>query len=177
MNPAELFDYGIQTEQSDIRAHVAVAARRVLVFQTRAILEMLKTKNHKEATATQPGVNFITARGFLIPVGDVPDIRALNFASYTWEAFPGHADTTSAKGKAAVDVVCELLQIGRFPLWIEAKESDKTNLQISGTDIIVYSKQKIQVKCDWFAGKKEWNPLCTGNLFIQTAERNPLKNI
>jgi len=172
---SDLVDYGIFTEQSDIRAHVAVAAHRVLVFRTAVVADLVKRMQFTEKTATQPGVTGATARGFTVPVEAIPDLRELHFKSYPWETFPERTCSTSAKGAGAVYVICELLRRGRFPLWIEsATEAQGKSIQIMGTDIIVYARQRIQVKCDWFAGRREWADGCTGNVFIQTAERNPL---
>lgn len=171
----ELFDYGIQTEKSDIRAHVAVAAHRIIVFRTPLVLRLIQSGKYPSATATQPGAIGPTANGYKLPVGDIPDLRELRFESYNWNAFPDHSASTSDKGKGAVDVVCKLLRRGRFPLWIEADEDDRHSIQILGTDIVVFAKQKIQVKCDWFAGRKEWNSRCSGNVYIQISEKNPLK--
>ncbi len=56
------------------------------------------------------------------------------------------------------------------PFWVEARETNRDTVQIDkGTDIIVFCRKRVQVKCDWSAGK-------TGNLFLQSAERNPLKH-
>ncbi len=173
----ELFDYGIQTERSDIRAHVSVVARRIIVFRTKLMLDLIQSRQYQCATATQPGVDGPTAKGYKVPVDDIPDARILLFQSYPWHTFPPQTATTSEKGKAAVVVVCESLRLGRFPLWIEATEDERENIQIKGTDIVIFARQRIQVKCDWFSGRKEWNPLCTGNVYIQTAERNPMRRV
>jgi hypothetical protein len=171
MSEPALVDYGIQTEQSDIRAHVSPQARRVMVYRTAAMLDLLSGRRYREASASQEGVEGITARGFLVPVEDVPDLRVLHFESYPWATFPARTATTTARGAAAVDVVVKCLRRGRFPLWVDGSETDRRDVQVSGTDIIIFCRQRIQVKCDWLAGRREWG--CTGNLFIQTAERNP----
>lgn len=173
--PDFLYPYGIQTEQSDIRAHVAVLAKRILVFKTADVNELIKRKYYRTALAFQDGISQPTAQGCLVSIGDIPDIRILYFRSYNWDTFPLRTANTSARGKAAVEVVCELLRRGRFPLWLEAEEEADTDIQIKGTDIIVTAQKRIQVKCDYCAGKKSWAVGCTGNLFIQTAEINPLK--
>jgi len=175
--PDFLFPYGIQTEQSDIRAHVAVLARRILVFRTTEMLRAIEEKKFPSSLAFQLGINQPTAQGYLVPIKAVPDIRILNFQSYHWDSFPPQTADTSSRGKAAVEVVCELLKRGRFPLWIEAGETEDKTIQINGTDIIVTANKRIQVKCDYCAGEKIWAAGCTGNLFIQTAEINPFKRI
>jgi hypothetical protein len=175
--PDFLFPYGIRTEQSDIRAHVAVLAQRILVFKTAEMLRVIEEKRFPSSLAFQSGINQPTAQGYLVPIKAVPDIRVLNFQSYNWNSFPPQTALTSSRGKAAVEVVCELLKHGRFPLWIEAEEAEDKTIQIKGTDIIITANKRIQVKCDYCAGEKTWASGCTGNLFIQTAEINPLKRI
>lgn len=54
----------------------------------------------------------------------------------------------------------------------KAEESGDKSVQIAGTDIVVCCKKRIQVKCDSRCGER---PLGTGNLFLQRAERNPLR--
>lgn len=175
--PDFLYPYGIQTEQSDIRAHVAVLARRILVFQTTEMLKLIEQKFYRNTFAFQDGINQPTAQGYLVSIKDIPDLRILNFQSYDWDSFPTRMADTSSKGKAAVVVVCELLRLGRFPLWIEAEEETDSAFQIKGTDIIITTKKLIQVKCDYCAGEKSWASGCSGNLFIQTAESNPFKRV
>jgi hypothetical protein len=62
---------------------------------------------------------------------------------------------------------------GRFPFWLDATEDERQNVQILGTDILVFARKKVQVKCDYKAGDK---PEGSGNLFLQRAERNPLRH-
>jgi len=51
-----LREYGIHTEDSDIRAHVSVVNRTIYIFPTRNGIETILRDNPREATATQPGV-------------------------------------------------------------------------------------------------------------------------
>lgn len=167
---ASLFAYGILQEQSDIRAHVGVLSRCVYVFQTRLARELLSTNEYEQAPAKQPGVNGWTANGWKVPWKEIPDIRRLPFISYDWSVFR-EADSTSDKGRKAVDVVIALMKKGRFPLWLDAEESDNVKIQLKGTDIVLFNRKRIQVKCDWRCGEGAG---CTGNIYLQSAERNPL---
>lgn len=169
----DLFDYGIMTEASDIRAHVGVLARTIYVFQTEKARKLIEAdpQKYEIRSAGQPGVKGTTAMGWLVPATDIPGIRGLRYDSYAWGGF-SERDSTSEKGRKAVEVVTALLRIGRFPLWMDAAESKDTTLQITGTDIIIFHKARIQVKCDWRCGGGEG---CTGNLFLQKSERNPLR--
>ena len=172
---SNLFEYGIAQEHSDIRAHVGVLARKVYVFRTRNGLSAIAEHKPTEKDAFQPGVNGRTASGYLLRVEWIKDIRIRDLSRWpVWEGYREDLDT-SEKGRRAVDVVCAMLKRGVFPLWIEATEDDRRSIQISGADIVVFAKQKIQVKCDYRCGSG--HPLCTGNLFIQRAERNPLHRV
>jgi hypothetical protein len=177
----EMIPYGIEQEGSDIRAHVAPLARRVIVCQTELLRQQCKLKKYPIGRATQEGVTGITGEGPLVPIYDIPDVRILNLTAknwnFHWESFPLQTDSTNERGRAAVRTVRMILERGRFPLWVKTRESKNEEIQILGTDIIIYKRFKIQVKCDYQAGLREWHHKCTGNIFMQTAERNPLKKI
>lgn len=168
---AELFDYGIHTENSDIRAHVSVVNRTIYAFETARGVEAVKKHNPPEKYAGQPGVEGHTARGWILKPAMIEGLRSLAFHSWTgWEQFSQEM-STSQKGHMAVKCVCDCMRIGRFPFWINSTEDDRENVQIKGVDIVVFCRKKIQVKCDWYSGP----PPGTGNLFLQSAERNPNK--
>lgn len=167
-----LFEYGIQTENSDIRAHVSVVNKTVYVFPTKNGIRTIA--EHPECVsrpAFQPGVNGETARGFPVSVEWIEDLRRRKFQSWEgWEMFSERLSTTQ-KGKLAVSCVVEIMKRGLFPFWIDVSESNRENVQLKGTDILVFCRKRIQVKCDFRGGDR---PLGTGNLFLQHAERNPL---
>lgn len=167
----ELVDYGIRDERSHIRAHVSPQTKRVYVFRTSKILDLIARNNYKSVPAYQPGFDFPTATGYLVPVSDVPDIRVLAWQSYQWWLEFDERASTTAKGRKAVWVVRELMRLGRFPLWFDGAEVEDKQIDIEGTDIIVAGRWRIQVKCDWKAGAKEHGG--SGNLFIQIQECNP----
>jgi hypothetical protein len=169
-----LFEYGIQTEGSDIRAHVSVVNQTIYVFPTRNGLEAVDRKPREERCACQPGVNGPTAVGWLVPVDEIADVRRVKFTSWEgWTQFRPNL-TTSRKGKLAVTCVIGAMKRGRFPFWLDATEDERQNVQLLGTDVLVFCKKKVQVKCDFYSGDK---PLGTGNLYFQRAERNPLKRV
>jgi len=171
---AELADYGIQNEQSDIRAHVSVANQKVYVFKTSAGIDAIKANGYPTRFASQPGVDGITAEGWCVPWWHIPDIRPLSFNSWSsWGDFSINLSTTR-KGQLAVECVRKVMEMGRFPFWVQAEEVDDMRLQVQGVDLVVAYNQRIQVKCDWMGGEE---PLGTGNLFLQKAERNPLKRV
>jgi len=176
--PPRLFEHGIHTEKSDIRVHVGVSMRTIFVFKTKCALAALDAKQYPRANAKQPGVMGITATGYLVPPADISDMQRLKpqsdyFIKNHWLRF-SESDSTSKKGKLAVAFVCEIMRLGRFPLWLNiGDETRDKEIQIEGTDIILMASRRVQVKCDWFAGDTRKS----GCLYLQTAERNPLKMV
>jgi len=170
----DLVEYGIHLEKSDIRVHIGVIARRAFIFRTADAIAVIRSEKLEERDASQPGANGRTARGYIMPLGLLHRMKSIGVS--TWPQFDGWTDTlsTTEKGNRAVDVVKGLLKRGCFPLWIDCDEDDRENIQISGTDILIFARKRIQVKCDYRAGLRSI-PGCTGNLFLQTHERNPFK--
>lgn len=173
-----LVEHGIQTEVSDLRAHVCVLAKRVYVFRTSTALQTLdlgmQMGRYRQRSATQPGVNFATALGYAVPVRDLQAI-AVNAGWLIGLQQFEERDSTSAKGKKAVNVVTQLIRIGWFPLLaVHAEDTDDFDLQVLGVDVLVTGRWRIQVKCDYRGGIGAG---CTGNLFLQTQECNPLRAI
>ena len=166
---APLIKSGIQTENSDIRAHVSVVGKCVYVFQTKNGVKAARmSRSIKEGG--QPGYRGRTFRGVTVPWRSVEGIKRITHNNWSeWGRFSPSLDT-SQKGKLAVEFVQCVLKGGAFPFWITAEEDNRREIQISGTDLIVDSKIRIQVKCDYEAGEGG-----TGNLFLQTAECNPFK--
>ena len=165
---AQLHEHGIHTENSDIRAHVSAANQSIYVFKTSNANAAINLHAPPIKPASQPGVKGRTAEGWVIKASLIEDIRVLKYSSYgNWRIF-NNGMNTSEKGKFAVEVVISLMRIGRFPLWMEAYEDERENIQLKGTDILLFCRKKIQVKCDYPAG-------ITGNLYLQRAERNPLR--
>ena len=168
ISAGELFEYGIHTERSDVRAHVSGTNKCVYVFPTKNGVEAIKRHSPPLRSAGQPGVMGRTAEGWLVKPEWIDDMRVLRFHSWPdWECY-SETMSTSEKGKLAVRCVVEAMRLGRFPFWLDASEDERENVQISGTDILVFCRKRVQVKCDWRAGT-------TGNLFLQRAERNPLR--
>lgn len=166
--PHELVEYGIQTEKSDIRAHVSVAARQVYVFPTKSAVSLCMSGKYKSAPAYQPGIDYPTARGYIVPWRDIPNIVPLKADPFIAEQNFSKQDSTSVKGQKAANVVEKMIRVGWFSLAVMPIVSEDTNIQRDGIDIIVVGTWRIQVKCDYDAGENG-----TGNLFLQVAERNP----
>lgn len=166
----ELFEYGIMTENSDIRAHVSRINKTIYVFQTKHGVDAIEKHKPPLATATQPGANGkTTGVGWLVKYYWVQDIRRIKRDAWSrWEEYKNDWSTTK-KGRWAVDCVLGIMRKGYFPLWIDAQEDDRKNIQVKGTDILIFARKKIQVKNDYKLGE-------SGNLFLQKAECNPFKN-
>jgi len=173
---AKLFDYGIHNEASNIRAHVAPLARILYVFPT--ICAVRAMAKFPVKSAYQNGVAGKTATGHTVPPSAIQNIRKLRIAEFRLEGFTEDL-ATSEKGQRAVSIVSEFLKAGRFPLWLDGEFVLEKEMQITGTDIKVRGQWKIEVKCDFRASDMwgEPDPRCTGNLYLQIAERNPLKRI
>ncbi len=170
-----LVEYGILQEKSDVRAHVSVVGRCVYVYPTSAGVSCVRSGKYRKAGASQEiyGRKEQTAVGCLVPPSDILGCSVVDIPDHIMEkANFRKIDTTTDKGKKAVRVVQWLLRAGRFPLWPESTEVTDEQMQLEGTDILLTMNLRIQVKCDWKAGDR---PGCTGNLYLQTAESNPLK--
>ena len=167
-----MFKYGIQEEESDLRVHVSVCNATVYCFSPDAAMEAIS--NHPEIQgrpAYQNGVNGATAYGYPMPVKHIKGIKAMKIPQHIFmdENFL-QSDNTSEKGRKATNIVKEMLKKNLIPFAFNVDEITDRTMQIQGTDILVSAKYRIQIKCDWRIGE-------TGNVYLQTHERNPLKRI
>lgn len=175
-----LVDYGIQTEQSDLRAHVCVNAGFVYVYPTKKGIEAISTGKFKKVTASQPGATFATAEGFLVPPLSIWGCIPINARWAMDRVGPvAYSESTTRKGEWAVSVVRLLLNVGWFPMWGNTEIIDDLEIQVKGVDLIVTSKARIQVKCDYDGGtpvkRGSVGERVTGNLFLQVSECNPFR--
>jgi hypothetical protein len=159
----KLVEHGIQTENSDYRAHV-VYPDHVYVFPTGPALAI--APNYPSKNASVPGSNIITGVGRPVPISHIPELQDILIPVQVSEAYKiFRTDSTSIKGARAVQIVLWMLKHGRIALKMIGKEVLSTAQQIEGSDIVVVANQRIQVKCDLPAAK-------TGNLFLQFRECN-----
>lgn len=168
-----MFKYGIEEEQSDIRAHVSLPGRLVTVYRTADMVDLICTKSYRQKTATQPGVEFPTALGWLVPIEDILPQYVMRSESFPWERWDHEAMDCSQKGEMAVKCVRAAILANKFPMWVCGHVNGDKELDIKGTDIIVSAKRRIQVKYDAPAYPRSEGG--TGNLFIQSHECNPFK--
>ena len=172
-----LIEHGIQTEVADWRAHVCVNAGKIYFFKPEAALEAIAEGKAKARTAGQRvnGRQQVTAYGYIVPVAAIKGIVEVDaraeISLFKWDSFRERGDNAEA-------IVHALIVMGFTPLgsdtlvWEQPKGSKG---QFEGIDLNVESNgvvQTVQVKCDMRGGYRA-GVRCTGNLFIQTSERNP----
>ena len=173
----QLVDYGIQNEESDIRAHVAVYAQKVYIYRTEIGQAVIKRRPpYRLASVYTAGIK--TAEGYLVPTRNIDGCQGY--------AIPDNVFTTSGigqlpergyqgqKGKAATYIVHQMLQLGLVPVPVTVTEVNDQSMQIQGIDIQTRANVNIQIKCDYRAGNGT-HPRCTGNLFLQIRECNPFQ--
>lgn len=164
-----LVDYGIQTEESDLRVHVCVSVGAVYVYQTSDGVKAVESGLWRKVPVYTGTLK--TAEGFLVPPDRIEGCNMKQIPEDIGIVFYKH-DNTSEKGRKALEVVRSMMRRGLMPIPLMAREIDDTEMQIQGTDIIATSDANVQVKCDWRGGHKELGG--TGNLFLQVSECNPL---
>lgn len=181
--PNTLVEYGIQTEESDYRVHIGFAAAMAYAFPTEAGCEAVKwceLIGKPPNYAKDPCVTDHrgpTARGYRISPDQIYALQAIRIPPAILALDRCRCslhDTTSKKGQAAVAVARAMIGRGliRFPaITTEIRDYD---LQLVGQDILVTSEIRIQIKCDFMAGFVYRNGT-VGGLYLQTHERNPLK--
>jgi len=165
-----LVEYGIYEEKTDYRAHVCFPDGGVYLYRTNDAVDLLSTACYPVKEAHQQGVDFATARGYIVPIPDIPGIRRFEIPGEWLAKLPVSRDSdTSAKGKAAMQVVKAMLKKGKIAFALNSNEVMDRQLQIEGADIIIDCHIRIQVKCDWMGGLSG-----SGELYIQTHECNPV---
>jgi hypothetical protein len=160
-----LISYGIQSEESDMRAHVSVSNATVYLFPTYCGVKAIQSRPQNTARPAYTGQT-ITAMGYAVPIKEIQQLKPIPIPQDVFEkAKFTKDDDTSAKGAKAVYVVKEMIKRGLIPVTLKPEEVTDENMQIKGTDILITAVCKLQVKCDWRAGQ-------TGNVYLQIAERN-----
>lgn len=170
----QLIEYGIQTENSDYRAHVGYKTQHIFVFPTKnGLKEVVKFNNIGKRTVSIDGKT-ITAKGYPISISSIEGMQSIFIPQDIYKKYTIYPDmATTIKGQLAVQIVFEMLKRTLISLPINVDIKNNKAIQIKGTDIVINSKLKIQVKCDFNAGDKKHGG--TGNVFLQTDECNPYK--
>ena len=168
-----LYKYGIEDERSDIRAHVSLPGKRVTVYRTADMLTLIESHDYPERTATQPGVEYETAKGYLVSLDDIHPQYVLTSDVFPWHKYNHDEMGCGEKGDMAVRVVKAAIMSNKFPLWVCGRVTGDRELDIQGTDIVVAANRRIQVKYDAPAYPRSCGG--TGNFYVQTHECNPLR--
>jgi hypothetical protein len=169
----KLVDYGIMQENSDYRVHVGYKSQHIYIFPTKSAVCLL-SNNHNLKLRTVTTGEIVTAKGYAVPISLIDGINDILIPHNIYTNYPiAVGSTTSYMGTQATAITVEMLKCGLIPLPLETQIINEKSLQISGTDIIVHSTIKLQVKCDYRAGHKKHGG--TGNVFIQVQEANPYK--
>lgn len=163
-----LVNYGIQTETSDIRAHVCPVVKLVYLYKTSSGLNAINSHQYKTGEAYTNGI--VTGVGYLVPPSDIEGIISVGAPDYWWSFFD-RKQTTTKKGELAMRMVKKMILSGMIPLISSVMEITERDLQVSGADLLVRADFKIQVKCDFNGGDRTLGG--TGNLFLQIMECNP----
>lgn len=173
-NAFQLVDYGIFSEVSDFRVHVCPIAKRLYVYPTQNATDLLLN-----AVKHYPKVNGktqeqITSEGYLVPPEDIPACFCILPKADLWAVAPIHARMTATqKGEAALKIVKAAAERGLLPIKMKVEIITDFDEQIEGVDVRVKGEACLQVKCDFAGGDKAAGG--SGNLFLQIAEANPLK--
>lgn len=171
MGNTKLIDYGIQNEDSDIRVHISVVSRRAYVYSTNNGLNAIQSGKFNKRPVYTNGIK--TAEGYLVPPDQIKDCYSIAIPKDDWIEIKD-IESTSEKGRKAVEIVKRLIKNGAISIPLNVKEITDEQMQINGTDIYVSTRIKIQVKCDYNAGDKKYGG--TGNLFLQVSECNPYRS-
>lgn len=177
-NNTDLVEYGIQTEKSDWRAHVCWKVARVFYYPTDCGVRAVESGKYQDAAAYQEidGRSVKTATGKLVPPRSIGRCTSYKIPSDLRELFTiTRTHPPNIKGEFAVQIVKAMVLRGLMPPMVPlAEEQGDLQVQIEGVDIIITSNftMRLQVKCDFDGGPSDWGG--TGNLYLQTAECNPL---
>lgn len=170
-------NYGIKNEDSHYRIHVAYKVQHVYLYPTpsgRKEVEKAEKVGIAKVRASQLGFEGDTGEGFLIPWSQIDRCVEILIPLEIHRRYPIHEYMlTTNKGLMATQIACELLENGWLPLPVVIDPTDDKAIQVAGTDILVNSNLKLQVKCDYKGGNVNFKG--SGFLFLQTAELNPYK--
>lgn len=164
---SELVEHGIHTEDADERIHVGFQCGVLIRFNVAKALEAVKLRKPRRRNLPgQQSVRGPTADGFACPMEWIAGLTMTSIPMELLDRFrPDPRASTSVKGRAACDVACAMVP-GLQPALSFADKQ--------GTDMYRDGKVKVQIKCDWRAGPC---PIGSGNVYLQTHERNPRKLI
>lgn len=166
---SNLTEHGILNEASDYRAHVCPRTFRCYFFRTedgRDVVKKLIAEGVLPKKIKDPKSGG-EAEGYAVPLTMLPMARIEEFP-FGWIEPYYDGLSTSEKGQIAIGIVERLLRLAGHDICIIPAG---TPLNISGVDIVSDGVTKYEVKMDGKGGAKDMGG--SGNLFLQTRERNP----
>lgn len=170
----KLVPYGIQNEESDYRIHVCPLVKCIYIFATDEGRRAARNKIFRKVPVYTGAIK--TAEGKLVPPAYIEGCSCVHIPEGWWEDVSiKEEDTTTVKGEKAVSIAARALKAGKLPIPAPTKEVVDEDLQIDGVDIVIPQGLRFQVKCDYRGGSSDLGG--TGNLFLQTAECNPLQQV
>lgn len=132
-NEIELYEYGIQNEKSDIRAHVCPLAKRVYIFPTEEGIKAIKTGKFPTRLAYQKGIDKPTGKGYLVPPFSIERCIGIEINPRAWKHYNLDKEKgLSEKGKGAEDLIKDMIILGLFPLPGLPKSISEKDIQIQG---------------------------------------------
>lgn len=172
-----LYYYGIQSEKAYLRAHVGVLAKTLFVFERKPAVVLILSVEYPWVFSRQDGVEGYHGIGYLVPPGDLRQVWTCPLEEEWLLGFTEGMDTTIA-GRRAEEIVKRCFESGRMgsPKKLEFQEGRQK--QIFGADFkMERTGDLIEAKLDYRSSLIAHTPQdrCTGNLFLQVWERNPLK--
>jgi hypothetical protein len=173
-SPVGLTAYGIQTEKCDYRVHVCVAAKVLYVFTPSDACAAIASGRFRSVSVRDRALTK-TAEGYLVPPLEIGSVTTLEPpADFDFGDFSGD---TSSRGRAAVSAFVRLLPyltIGGEALMSFDEFSGRDSRQLEGKDgevtTVSGKRLTVEIKCDMRGGEQTRGG--TGNLFLQTGERN-----
>lgn len=169
--------HGIQTETSFLRAHVAVLAQRLFVFERQEGVDAINTGQYRWVVGGYKDVHGWTAIGYVVPPGDLKTLSVITLPPEWFEGFKEHMDE-SISGRRAEKIVERCYELRMVPVRLKMTRQNDPAAQIAGRDFAgELADNSFEAKCDFRASEIAHQPRdrCTGRLFLQVWERNPRK--
>lgn len=180
---SRLFEYGIHTEGSDWRAHVAPLGRgwwrAVYFFPTAAGIVAAKRYAHRAYHAGQRGVDGPTGRGPRVFAHELSECHLCHPLGWMWDTENWSALRESEeKARAAERFVALILREGWVPTAVPFCSVDLSDIVFrytgssgAGYDFLI---RRISTNKSWRLEVKADYPASRDGVFLQTHERNPL---
>ena len=164
--------HGIQSEGSELRAHVCPRPNMLYVFPREAGYAAVDNNRLVACYQRIGGVDTISGTSWLVRPSEIEGLVKVKIEWSRMGEFFDKSKTTSDKGRLAEQCVVGLIRLGLFPgvpAWPGASVSTSRRIQLGGGDIVLPDGRIVEVKCDLPGGERPG----TGNLCLQRSEINP----